>query len=246
MQPWRHARVTARRAGRDWRGDLPIHEFMDMAKSACPDVRHRIVLHNSDLGPELAVRAFPNLPDARQIALDHVRQDIGSTPSLSHWLDKFDQSKLLRVRANMPDPDELISLAAQQQGAGSENDAREVWELLTLPVRLAPDFGVLALGVLMNGIGPVLARAVLGPARLISPGLDDEEVRAASGARLEQILRGLGVLANRHRSASGLEDMLRASFPGIDVSVLSCVSRRLPIPADQRLYLRAQIGRAHV
>lgn len=70
-------------------------------------------------------------------------------------------------------------------------------------------------------------------------GLDDEEVRAASGARFEQILRGLGVLANRHRSASGLEDMLRASFPGIDVSVLSCVSRRLPIPVDQRLYLKA-------
>ncbi len=70
-------------------------------------------------------------------------------------------------------------------------------------------------------------------------GLDDDEVRAASGAQLQQILRGLGVLANRHRSASGLVDMLRASFPGIDVRVLSCVPRRLPIPEDQRLYLKS-------
>ncbi len=70
-------------------------------------------------------------------------------------------------------------------------------------------------------------------------GLDDEEVRAATGARLPQILRGLGVLANRHRSASGLEDMLRASFPGVGVRVQSCVARRVAIPDDQRLYLQA-------
>ena len=70
-------------------------------------------------------------------------------------------------------------------------------------------------------------------------GLDDEEVRAATGAGLPQVLRGLGVLADRHRSASGLEDMLRASFPGVGVRVLSCVPRRVPIPEDQRLYLKA-------
>jgi len=46
------------------------------------------------------------------------------------------------------------------------------------------------------------------------------------------------VLACRQRSASGLEDMLRASFPGIDVRVVQCVSRRLPVPEEQRLYLR--------
>lgn len=70
-------------------------------------------------------------------------------------------------------------------------------------------------------------------------GLDDEEVRATTGAQLPQILRGLGVLADRHRSASGLEDMLRASFPGIGVRVLSCIARRVAIPDDQRLYLKA-------
>jgi type VI secretion system protein ImpH len=69
-------------------------------------------------------------------------------------------------------------------------------------------------------------------------GLDDDAVRGASGARLQQILRSLGVLASRHRSAAGLEDMLRACFPGIGVSVVSCIARRLAIPADQRLYLK--------
>ena len=70
-------------------------------------------------------------------------------------------------------------------------------------------------------------------------GLDDEEVREATGTRLPQLLRGLGVLANRHRSASGLEDMLRASFPGVGVRIRSCVARRVALPDDQRLYLRA-------
>jgi len=70
-------------------------------------------------------------------------------------------------------------------------------------------------------------------------GLDEDAVRGVSGARLQQILRGLGVLASRHRSASGLEDMLRACFPGIGVTVVTCIPRRLAIPADQRLYLQA-------
>lgn len=70
-------------------------------------------------------------------------------------------------------------------------------------------------------------------------GLDDEEVLEAAGAGLPQVLRGLGVLANRHRSASGLEDMLRASFPGVAVRVLPCIARRVAIPEDQRLYLKA-------
>lgn len=69
-------------------------------------------------------------------------------------------------------------------------------------------------------------------------GLDDPEMLEASGAKLQQVLRGFGVLATRNRSASGLEDMLRASFPGIDVRVIQCFSRRLPIPEDQRLYLK--------
>jgi type VI secretion system protein ImpH len=69
-------------------------------------------------------------------------------------------------------------------------------------------------------------------------GLDDAPVRQVSGVRLQQVLRGMGVLANTHRSAAGLEDMLRANFPGIGVRAQACVSRRLAIPEDQRLFLK--------
>ena len=82
MQPYVHARASARRSGRAWQEDLPIHEFLDLAKHACPDLRHRILLHNSDLGPELAALAFPERADARQIVLSHVKQDLGWTPPL--------------------------------------------------------------------------------------------------------------------------------------------------------------------
>ncbi len=58
MRPWQHAKSSARKE-RDWLIDLPIHEFMDSTKAACPDLRHRMILHNADLGPELTARAFP-------------------------------------------------------------------------------------------------------------------------------------------------------------------------------------------
>lgn len=67
MRPWQHARSSAGKDG-DWVADLPIHEFMDSTKAACPDLRHRMVLHNTDLGPELAARLFPERADARSIA----------------------------------------------------------------------------------------------------------------------------------------------------------------------------------
>ena len=60
MRPWQHAKSSARKE-RDWLADLPIHEFMDSTKAACPDLRHRMILHNADLGqnspPELSLLA---------------------------------------------------------------------------------------------------------------------------------------------------------------------------------------------
>ena len=68
-------------------------------------------------------------------------------------------------------------------------------------------------------------------------GVDAPEVQAAVGLPLRYLLRGLGVFASPHRSATGLEALVRACFDRVPVSVRCCVPRRVEIPPDQRLYL---------
>ena len=135
---------------------------MDLTKSSCPDLRHRLVLHNSDLGPELAARAFPQVADARSIALEHVRQDTGGSPTLSDWLDSCDDARLPPLLS--PDWEELIEAATQHQRLQDAAPARQVLEILMLPTMFAPNHGKRALRVLMNGFGPVLVRRIMGPA----------------------------------------------------------------------------------
>jgi len=68
-------------------------------------------------------------------------------------------------------------------------------------------------------------------------GLDSPELRQESGITLRHMLRGLGMFAARNRSANGLEELLRACFPGTDVRVTCCIARRMAIPEDQQLFL---------
>ena len=163
MQPFAHALTSTRGTGRCWQDDLPIHEFMDLAKHACPDLRHRLVLHNADLGPELAARAFPHRSDARDIALAHVREDIGWLPSLADWLDRFDARMLPRVRPSADREETFITAAVDYYRLSDPTPVRSVWELLALPERLAPSHAPAASLLLFSSFGPILARAVLGP-----------------------------------------------------------------------------------
>lgn len=112
MQPYVHAQASARQSGREWHQDLPIHEFMDLAKHACPDLRHRLLLHNSDLGPELAAMAFPGRLDARKVALLHVQQDLGWRPPLEAWLQNVDPNRLPRSKKNAEPATEIVRTAA--------------------------------------------------------------------------------------------------------------------------------------
>lgn len=161
MQPWRHAKVTARQMGAGWSDHLPVHEFMDLAKVACPDLRHRAVLHNADFGPWIASRRFPRMPEAAQIAREHVRQDLKALPTLADWLGRRSPAVPTPLVGEV-DRSEILLQAAEFQGLASTDPVDAVWELLMSPVRFA---GRKAKGLLLNGFGPVLVRAVLGPAR---------------------------------------------------------------------------------
>lgn len=165
MQPHIHAQASALRTGRAWQDDLPIHEFMDLAKHACPDLRHRLLLHNADLGPELAAMAFGDRPDAREVALSHVGQDLGWQPGLAAWLERFDPARLPPAKRHRDAADDIVAAAAGHFGLADPAPVRKVWDLLMLPTAFAPEYPAISEFLLFNSVGPILTRAVLGPPR---------------------------------------------------------------------------------
>lgn len=165
MQPYIHAKETARRLGADWRDHLAVHEFIDVAKHACPDLRHRAVLHNHDLGAELAARAFHQLAEARDIALMHIRQDLRCIPGVAEWMSHCDTDKLPRYKPSSVVGPAVIEQAANHLQLEDHSPLQNLWSMLTLPSRAAPAYGDTANCLTMNGIGPVIARMVFGPPR---------------------------------------------------------------------------------
>ena len=164
MRPWQHAKSSAGRCA-DWRADLPIHEFLDSTKLACPDLRHRMILHNVDLGPAVAAMVFPERSDARAIALRHVSEDLGWTPSLADWIAECDVAKWPRplYRRKHLERDIAVRSIAHSQGLGHEDDVRAVLDVLLLPMSFA---GPVGLCIFLNSFGPALVRRVMGEPRM--------------------------------------------------------------------------------
>ncbi|MEQ1696228.1 MAG: hypothetical protein ABL901_10365 [Hyphomicrobiaceae bacterium] len=165
MQPWRHAKLTARLRDADWLDDLAIHEFVDSAKTACPDLRHRIVLHNSDLGVTLTEKAFPGRADCANIVRDHIRQDLGSIPTLVDWMATA--RRPFHVRWREPDDHDVTRDACDKLGLQDEAPVREVFGILTAATPFVQGHEAFGRALLMNNFGPALARRLLGPPRVI-------------------------------------------------------------------------------
>ncbi len=72
---------------------LPIHDFIDHTKISMPDLRHRAILHNA-FGCFLVERVFGHtltnsdgrLVSTRDVAEQHIIEDMGFLPSLEDWL----------------------------------------------------------------------------------------------------------------------------------------------------------------
>jgi type VI secretion system protein ImpH len=78
-------------------------------------------------------------------------------------------------------------------------------------------------------------------------GIGTRGMEQAAGVSLVPLLRTAGLLADRRRSAAGLEGFLRAHFDVAGLVVEPCVERHAPIPAGQRLRLgrgEARLGRS--
>lgn len=105
MKPSVHARTSARKHGGVAEDYADIHEWFDQTKAHVADMRHRAVLHNS-FGIYLCAQVFGRTRknsdgreyDVRDIAEDHVLEDLGRIPSLHECLAGLRLSDVLGAR----------------------------------------------------------------------------------------------------------------------------------------------------
>lgn len=96
MKPHLHANISAKQHGGKPEDYMAIHEFIDHSKSAIADVRHRAMLHSA-WGCYVVSQVFGNLltnsdgktVSVRDIAEEHIIQDLGFIPTLDDWLKEM-------------------------------------------------------------------------------------------------------------------------------------------------------------
>ena len=97
MKPHLHAKNSARKYGGKPEDYQAIHDLLDSSKAHVADMRHRALLHNS-FGPFLAEKVFGVLVtnsdgqkvSVRDVAEDHILEDLGRIPSVQDYLDHMD------------------------------------------------------------------------------------------------------------------------------------------------------------
>lgn len=107
MKPLLHAKISAKRFGGQPEDYIEIHNWIDQVKAHVPDARHRLILHNS-FGIFLCEQMFGEIVEhkgnyirmpyvvisggrqvsVRDIAEQHVIDDLGHIPTLVQVLDK--------------------------------------------------------------------------------------------------------------------------------------------------------------
>ena len=95
-KPWVHAKSSAERWGGTPDDYIRIHERIDSTKMAHAEVTHRCVFHSAFgvyLIEEIFGRTLTNSAGrevhVRDVAEQHVLEDLGFIPSLSDWLGEM-------------------------------------------------------------------------------------------------------------------------------------------------------------
>ena len=96
MKPLVHAKMTVKKYGGKVEDYLPIHNFIDHTNMCMPDIRHRALLHSS-FGCYLVEQMYGVYitnsdgkdVSTRDIAEEHIIQDLGFIPTVEKWLDKL-------------------------------------------------------------------------------------------------------------------------------------------------------------
>lgn len=94
MKPLVHAICSVRRYGGHVDDYIPIHEFIDSSKAHVPDMRHRAILHSSfgiyivqEVFGVYIVNSEERKIAVRDLAEEHVIEDLGRIPTVQDYLD---------------------------------------------------------------------------------------------------------------------------------------------------------------
>ena len=93
MKPYLHGKLSVKKYGGCLEDYQDIHDFIDSSKACMPDVRHRAILHSS-FGCFLVEQMFGIIRvnsdgkeySPRDIAEEHIQQDLGFIPTVEHYL----------------------------------------------------------------------------------------------------------------------------------------------------------------
>lgn len=96
MKPFLHSRGSVKRWGGKPEDYDAIHDFIDGSKAAMPDLRHRAALHHA-FGCFIVERVFGRTIvnsdgrelSTRDVAEQHIIEDLGFLPSLEDFLDEL-------------------------------------------------------------------------------------------------------------------------------------------------------------
>ena len=93
MKPLKHSEISAKRFGGEPEDYQKIHDWMDHTKAHIPDIRHRMLLHNSwgcyiveQVFGTYIVNSKGRKVSVRDIAEQHVIDDLGFIPTLDACL----------------------------------------------------------------------------------------------------------------------------------------------------------------
>ena len=97
-KPFQHAKNSARMYGGKWEDYKDLHNLMDETKSGHAAMRHRCIFHSS-YGIYLVEKIFGMTLTTsdkiqvatRDIAEQHVLEDLGKIPSLDEWLNEMNE-----------------------------------------------------------------------------------------------------------------------------------------------------------
>jgi len=108
-KPLVHAESSVRRWGGKVEDYLPIHERFDSTKSAHAEVTHRCVFHSAFgifIIEEIFGRTLTNsdgrVIHVRDVAEQHVLEDLGFIPSLSDWLKEMPPQPWMAGQRKVP------------------------------------------------------------------------------------------------------------------------------------------------
>lgn len=125
MKPYRHAENSTKKYGGVPDDYFPIHNFMDSSKAHIADVRHRAILHSSfgcfiveEVFGVRATNSEGGTYSPRDVAEDHVMEDLGRIPSVQDWLGPLPLAKWMGGGGNGKPMGVLERLKQAESAAG--------------------------------------------------------------------------------------------------------------------------------